>query len=109
MSIDLDQSWEGGEPSRGTIGRINPHKLTGSRGIWIMAFEFPIRGSTLRLLWTGRTWAVEFNGRRRARWTLADDAVTAAVRHTTGLAEWDRTQFVVPDDLLRWRPIGENL
>ena len=30
-----------------------------------MAFEFPTRGGTLRLLRTGRKWAVEFNGRRR--------------------------------------------
>ena len=74
-----------------------------------MAFEFPISGGTLRLLRTGRTRAVEFNGRRSARWTSADDAVMAAVRHATGLAEWDRTRFVVPDDLLRWRPTGENL
>ena len=74
-----------------------------------MAFEFPTRGGTLRLLRTGSTWAVEFNGCRRSHWTSADDAVTAAVNHTTGVAEWDRTQFVVPDDLLRWRPIGENL
>ena len=74
-----------------------------------MAFEFPTRGSTLRLLRTGRAWAVEFNGHSRTRWTSADDAVTAAVRHTTGLAECDRTQFVAPDNLLRWRPIGETL
>ena len=73
-----------------------------------MAFEFPVRG-TLRLLRTGCKWAVEFKGRRRTRWTSVDDATMAAVRHTTGLAEWDRTQFVVPDDPLRWRPIGENL
>jgi hypothetical protein len=74
-----------------------------------MAFEIPTCGGTLRLLRIGCKWAVESNGHRRTRWTSVDDATMAVVRHATGLTEWDRTQSVVPDDLLRWRPIGENL
>ena len=74
-----------------------------------MAYEYPTRGGVLRLLRAGCQWAVEFNGRRRGQWTSPDDAVMAAVRHSTGLAEWDRTRLCVSDDLLRWRPIGENI
>ena len=74
-----------------------------------MAFEFPTHGDTLRLLRTGCKWAVEFKGSRRTRWTFVDDAAMAAVRHATSLPEWDRAQFIVPDDLLCWQPIGENL
>jgi hypothetical protein len=74
-----------------------------------MSFEYPTRGGVLRLLKAGCQWAPEFHGRQRAQWTSPDDAVLAAVRHSTGLAEWNRTQLSVSDDLLRWRPLGENL
>jgi hypothetical protein len=71
-----------------------------------MAYEYPTGGDTLRLLLVGCPWAIESRGCRRGHWSLVYDAVTAAVRHSTGLAEWDRTRFIVSDDLLRWRPIG---
>ena len=74
-----------------------------------MAFEIPTCGDTLRLLRIGCKWVVESNGHRRTRWTSVDDATMVADGHTTVLAESDRTQFVVPDDLLRLRPMGENL
>jgi hypothetical protein len=74
-----------------------------------MAYEYPTRGGVLRLFRAGCQWAIEFDGRRRSRWSSPDDAVMAAVRHATGLAGWDQAQFSVSDDLLRWRPIGENL
>ena len=66
------------------------------------------RGGILCVLKTGWWWAIQFKGCQRTRWTSADDAVMAAVRHS-GLADWDRTRLSVSDDLLRCRPIGENL
>jgi hypothetical protein len=74
-----------------------------------MAYEYATRGGVLRLLKAGCRWAIEFNGRRRSGWASPDDAVLAAIRHSTGLEEWDRRHLSVSDDLLRWRPIGENL
>ena len=50
-----------------------------------------------------------FNGKMRGRWTSPDAAATAASHHKTGLPEWDREQLAVPDDLLRWRPLGDSL
>jgi|tagenome__1003787_1003787.scaffolds.fasta_scaffold19147917_2 hypothetical protein len=74
-----------------------------------MAFEYPTRQGVLSLLQAGCRWAVEFDGCRQGSWASADDAVTAAVHHRTGLSTWDQAQLVVSDDLLRWRPVGENL
>jgi len=74
-----------------------------------MPFEYITDGGVLRLLGTECQWTIEFNGHRCGLWISPDDAVTAAVRHTTGLRDWDRTRLPVPDDLLRWRPIGDNL
>jgi len=74
-----------------------------------MAFEYPTRTGVVRLLKAGCRWGIEFNGRRHAQWTSPDAAVMAAFHHRTGLAEWDGAQLVVSDDLLRWRPIGDNL
>jgi hypothetical protein len=83
-------------------------KINGRRG-HSMAYEYPTSGGTLRLLRVGCQWSIEFNGCRRGHWTSADGAAMAAVRHTTGLVEWDRTRLDVSDDLLRWRPMGDNL
>jgi len=74
-----------------------------------MPYEYPTRGGVLRVLQDEFQWIVEFDGLRRSRWSSPDDAVMAAAHHATGLAGWDRTSFFVPDDLLRWRPIGDNL
>ena len=74
-----------------------------------MPFEYPTEGGVLRLLKAGDRWAVEFEGCRREQWISPDEAAMAAVRHSTGLAEWDQSPFIVSDDLLRWRPLGENL
>ena len=113
VRIDLDQSWEGvdGTVGGGTLGRMTRTKqpARGGKCSWHMAFEFATPGSTLR--WFGPNAGGRLNSTtqpRRARWASADDAVMAAVRYTTGLAEWDR-KLAVPDDLLRWRPTGENL
>jgi hypothetical protein len=81
----------------------------GSKGR-TMAFEYPTKHGVLRLFNAGRRWVVEFDGRSAiGTWLSADDAVTAAVRHRTGLSTWDRAGLMVSDDLLRWRPVGENL
>jgi hypothetical protein len=74
-----------------------------------MPYEYSTQGGVLRLLKAGSRWALEFHGHRRAQWTSSDAAVRAVVRHSTGLAEWDQKRLSVSDDLLRWRPIGENL
>ena len=74
-----------------------------------MPYEYPTGGGVLRVLKPVCRWAIEFNGRRRSQWTSPDATVMAAVRHSTELADWDRTLLSVSDDLLRWRPIGENL
>jgi hypothetical protein len=78
--------------------------------IAVLTASFDARpGGVLRLLKAGCQWAIEFNGHRQCRWTSPDDAVMAAVRHSTGVIGWDRSRFVISDDLLRWRPVGENL
>jgi hypothetical protein len=74
-----------------------------------MPFEYATDGGVLRLLRAECQWTIEFNGRRRGPCTSPGDAVTAAAHHATGLREWDRTLFAVPDDLLNWRPFGDNL
>ncbi len=74
-----------------------------------MAFEYPTRRGVLRLLPSGRRWVIEFNGHRRGQWPNADEAAVAAARHRTGLANWDRAPCWISDDLLRWRPLGENI
>lgn len=63
----------------------------------------------LRLLKAGFRWSIEFDGHRHNGWASPDDAVVAVVRHSTGCATWNRTRFVVSDDLLRWRPICDPL
>ena len=74
-----------------------------------VAFEFPTPAGVLRLLRQGCRWAVEFNGHRHGQWPTADAAALAAVRHRTGVPDWDRSRLVVSDDLLRWRPLGDSL
>ena len=63
-----------------------------------MPYEYPIRG-VLRPLKARPQRAVDLNGRRRGQWTAPDKAVLAAVGHSTGLEEWDRTRPYVSDDL----------
>ncbi len=74
-----------------------------------MAFEYPTRAGVIRLLRVGQRWTIEFGGGRGHQWATPDAAVMAAVRHATGLQRWDQAPICVSDDLLRWRPIGENL
>jgi hypothetical protein len=74
-----------------------------------MAYEFPIVEGTVQLVRDGQHWAIELNGAQHGRWSSPDQAATAAALHRTGLPEWDRSQSVVPEDLLRWRPLGDSL
>jgi hypothetical protein len=71
--------------------------------------EYPTGGGIVCVPNAGSRWVIEFNGSCGARWTSPDDVVIAAARHSAGLPEWDRMRFSVPDDLLRWRPLGDNL
>ena len=74
-----------------------------------MPYEHPTTGGVPRLSDAGCRWSIEFNGRRRSPWISSNEAVSAAVRHSTGSTLWDRSRLAVSNDLLRWRPIGENL
>jgi hypothetical protein len=74
-----------------------------------MPFEYSTDGGVLRLLRMGCRWTIEFNGSRHGEWISPDDAVTAIASHATGLPDWDRARLLASDDLLRWRPIGDNL
>jgi hypothetical protein len=74
-----------------------------------MSFEFPAELGTLRLFKTGDRWTLEFKDSFRGGWTSPDDAATAAASQMTGLPDWDCTLSPAPDDLLNWRPIGDNI
>jgi hypothetical protein len=74
-----------------------------------MAYEYPAGTRILRLTRIRRRWVVEFNGRQSGNWPSPDAAAIAAARHKSGLDEWDREAFEVPDDLLEWRPLGDSL
>jgi hypothetical protein len=74
-----------------------------------MAYEYPTTAGMIRLLRVGQCWAIEFDGCSNGRWHSPDDAVSAVACHRTGLAGWDQAQVAVPDDLLRWRPLGDSL
>jgi hypothetical protein len=74
-----------------------------------MAYEYQTAAGVIRLFRIGQRWAIDFNGCQMVRWQSPDDAVAAAAYHQTGLPGWDRTRLAVPDDVLRWRPLGESL
>jgi hypothetical protein len=74
-----------------------------------MAYEYPTVEGTLRLVRRGQGWAIRFDGRLHGKWTSPDEAAKAVARHMTGLPRWDQAQLLVPDDLLRWRPLGGSL
>jgi hypothetical protein len=74
-----------------------------------MAYEYPTAKGVLRLLRVQRRWALQFNGRRLGQWRSPDAAAIAAVRHQSGLSEWDRHRLEVSDDLLDWRPLDDPL
>ena len=74
-----------------------------------MAYELSTPRGMIRLIRTGNQWAVVFHGKRRGRWTSADDAAKAAALHSTGLDDWDNMSLVTSDDILRWRPLGDSL
>jgi hypothetical protein len=78
----------------------------GSPAWHVMAYEAK---GVLRLLRIQRRWALQFNGRRLGRWRSPDAAASAAARHQSGLAEWDRHRLEVSSDLLDWRPLGDSL
>ena len=74
-----------------------------------MAYECPVIEGTLQLVRDGQHWAIEFNGSPHGRWSSPDEAAMAAAHHRAGLQEWDRSQWAAPEDLMRWRPIGDSL
>jgi hypothetical protein len=74
-----------------------------------MAFEYPTDARVLRLVRRKRRWTFRFNGRENGAWCSPDEAATAVARHQSGLAEWDQGRLDVPEDLLKWRPLGESM
>jgi len=76
---------------------------------YAMAYEYPTDRSLLRLTKRRRHWAVQFNGRQSGRWPSPDAAARAVARHESGLMEWDQGRYDAPDDILKWRPVGDSL
>ena len=54
-----------------------------------MPYEYPTAGGVLRLLEVSCRQAIEFKGRRRARWISSDEVDVASARHSTNLAALD--------------------
>ncbi len=74
-----------------------------------MAYECPTSFGLVRLLRTSCYWVIEYKGRQLGRWPSPDAAVAAAGHYKTDFPDWDQARLAVPDDLLRWRPLGESL
>ena len=63
----------------------------------------------VRLTRRYRRWFGQFNGNQNGDWRWPEAAAIAVARYESGLAEWDRGRYHAPDDLLKWRPLGEAL
>jgi hypothetical protein len=74
-----------------------------------MPYEYVTAIGLLRLVRLPGGWTIAFNGRRGGQWPTADEAARAAARHQSGVPEWDNAQDDVPEDLLRWRPLGNSI
>jgi len=74
-----------------------------------MAYEYPGAAGVLRLAKVRGRWLVHYMGRRAGGWASADVAAKSVAQHRSGLSEWDCRREPVPDDLLRWRPLGDSL
>jgi hypothetical protein len=74
-----------------------------------MAYEYPTPFGLVRLLKIGCRWAIAFKGRQVGQSPSSEAAAAAASGHETRLLDWDRARHEVPDDVLRWRPLGESL
>jgi hypothetical protein len=101
--IDMEQ---GGQDIRTISGeQRGSYSLDGS----LMAYEYLTSEGPLDLVRSGQRWFIKFNGCLQGQWLSPDEAAKAAAGHRTGLSRWDQAHLVVPDDLLRWRPLGESL
>jgi hypothetical protein len=98
---------EQGGPDIRTISgeQRGSYSLDGS----LMAYEYLTSEGPLDLVRSGQRWFIKFNGCLQGQWLSPDEAANAAAGHRTGLSRWDQAHLVVPDDLLRWRPLGESL
>jgi hypothetical protein len=74
-----------------------------------MAFEHPTSAGLARLTKVGRGWTFSFNGKKRGHWSSPDDAAQAVARHQTGLSQWDKRREPVSQDLIDWRPLGDEI
>ncbi len=76
-----------------------------------MAYEYRSTHGVIRLVRVRSRWRVEFGGAQWGGWPSASDAAAAVVGRASGLAAWDQLGDIgnVPEDLLDWTPLGENL
>ena len=76
-----------------------------------MSYEYRSAHGVIRLVRVRGRWRVEFGGARRGDWPSASDAAAAVARRASGLDTWDRVGSPgdVPEDLLDWTPLRENL
>jgi hypothetical protein len=54
-------------------------------------------------------WTFSFIGKKRGRWRSPDDAALAVARHQTRLSQWDECREPVSEDLIDWRPVGDEI
>lgn len=74
-----------------------------------MPYEYVTAIGVLRLVRLPSGWTIAFDGRRGGQWSTADAAARAAARHQSGVPAWDQAQHDAPEDLLRWRPLGNSI
>lgn len=75
-----------------------------------MSYEYRSRQGLIRLVQVGRTWHVAVGTERNGRWASAEAAASAVRRKSSGIAVLDGAgECDVPDDLLKWTPLADNL
>jgi hypothetical protein len=74
-----------------------------------MAYEHPTSAGLAQLTKVGSAWTFSFVGKKRGRWRSPDSAALAVARHQTGLSQWDKRREPVSEDLIDWRPVGDEI
>jgi hypothetical protein len=88
---------------------ISDESFLWSVGSRSMPYEYVTAIGVLRLVRLPGGWTIVFNGGRGGQWPTADAATRAVARHQSGVPEWDQAQHEAPEDLLRWRPLGNSI
>ncbi len=75
-----------------------------------MSYEYRGPHGVISLHQDGRGWEVRSGKARAGHWRSPDAAIEALHGRASGIRALDRLADVaVPDDLLRWTPLGEHL